>query len=797
MKAKRTLPALLMFAAGILLAAAPLVQANGIQTLMYWGRAWVAPENDSDESPAIFWPAGYNQTSQIYGDAQTREYFRRWMTPHEKGGTYLWTTDWTDPLGIEHPHAGSYFFRSMNYDYPEAYLTEGNDWDYLFPVGLQETFRYERPKIYIINQDTTIDFSRDTGEDFAGGMLEYKYPSSSGRGPHPTPIVDPTLNTEAMLLNKWRYIMGVDCERHTYVWQYGTPHQDYAVHDMVFTNTGWTGRKMDEWPTPQEQPAQLVGQTITGMVWARSHEWRSHSATHTAQKGQDEELMFVQPWGNPGYHTVLVYDDDNPNVPGPDWGDPTQDEAYHNLLAGVAFCMHGPLFVSKGPGEDYDVGDLEQPAFRTAWYERGFDMHGSAPYFNLGDVEGQREIMCDGSIHLETGVSYRDHASTAAIYDDLRGPTSVTGYGTLVGERNEANISNHGWTLGFGESVRIVNMIAASGLDPEIAREQIGAPYNARRLAGEPEASWQTQAEIDLYMTGMDSIYKAAAMAYWNFNGEFAANVSDADLEKWGLADHVKSKPAQYNQPYNAPDPPRAPGFIAVYPRAEGDGGGLVVRWGTEAESAPNADTGLMDVVGYRVYRQAASRLLGTELVAEGLIDDFVMQDGSEHHGIAVPAGRHFIDNNVVAGTDYWYSVVAFDDGSSNWAQPGNSLESTRWQAWTGFSTIGVTALAAGGATAVSAPSKFVLEQNAPNPFNPSTTIRFSIDAPGAVSLNVYNTAGQLVRTLVDKTMDANAMHEVVWDGTDNTGHSVGSGVYVYRLVSGEQQLQKRMVLIR
>ena len=796
MKTKRTLPALLMFAAGILLVAAPIVQANGIQTLLYWGRAWTSPENDGDASSAIMWPAGYPEDGK-FGDAFSGDYPRSWLKPHEKGGTYLWTTDWTDPLGTTYPHAGSYMFRSMNYDYPEKYLTEGNNWDYLYPLDLQETFRYERPMIYVITQDTTIDFVRDTGEDYAGGLLGYKYPSSSGKGPHPTPIVDANLVTEAQLFTSWRYIQGVDLERTTRVWQYGTPHQDYIIHDKVLTNTGYSGRKLDEWPTPQEAPPFLENQTITGMVWARSHDWRSKYATQSAQQGQDEESMYVQPWGNPGYHAALVYDDDHPDIAGPDWGDPTQNEAYLNLLGGSAFVLYGPLFVSVGPGEFYDVGDLSQPGFRTVWYERGFDMQGSAPYVAVGDVVAQRELMCDGSIHLDTDVSFRDHPATAAVYDNVRGPTSVIGFGPVNGDRSPENIAAHGWTLAFGESVHIVNMWAASGVDAETAREQIGAPYNARRLASEPEASWQTQAEIDLYMTGLDSVNKAAALAYWNYNGEFAANVSADDLARWGLSDHVTMKPAEYDEPYNAPDPPRAPGFIATYARAEGDGGGIIVRWGTEAETTPNADTGLLDVVGYRVYRTAGSRLAAPELICDAPVNYFAEQAASEHFGVAVPGGKYFIDDAVVAGTDYWYSVVAYDDGSSNWAQPGKSLESARFQTWTNFSNIGVTALAAGNTTAVGAPAKFSLAQNAPNPFNPSTTIRFSVDAPGAVSLNVYNTAGQLVRTLVDKTMDANAMHEVVWDGTDNTGHSVGSGVYVYRLVSGEKQLQKRMVLVR
>ncbi len=79
-------------------------------------------------------------------------------------------------------------------------------------------------------------------------------------------------------------------------------------------------------------------------------------------------------------------------------------------------------------------------------------------------------------------------------------------------------------------------------------------------------------------------------------------------------------------------------------------------------------------------------------------------------------------------------------------------------------------------------PEAFALEQNAPNPFNPSTTIGFAIPEAGHVRLDVYNVAGQLVTTLRETTMSA-GQHAIVWNGTDRAGRVVASGVYVYRLV--------------
>jgi flagellar hook assembly protein FlgD len=90
----------------------------------------------------------------------------------------------------------------------------------------------------------------------------------------------------------------------------------------------------------------------------------------------------------------------------------------------------------------------------------------------------------------------------------------------------------------------------------------------------------------------------------------------------------------------------------------------------------------------------------------------------------------------------------------------------------------------------------FSLSQNVPNPFNPSTTLRFGLPEAGQVRLAVYDVTGALVRTLVDGHVDA-GMREVAWDGTDAAGREVASGVYVYRLTAKQGMVTKRMVLAR
>jgi len=92
--------------------------------------------------------------------------------------------------------------------------------------------------------------------------------------------------------------------------------------------------------------------------------------------------------------------------------------------------------------------------------------------------------------------------------------------------------------------------------------------------------------------------------------------------------------------------------------------------------------------------------------------------------------------------------------------------------------------------------SPFSLHQNAPNPANPATSIRFSLSRDGPVSLTIYDLQGRHVRTLLENASPSGS-YEVIWDGADDLGRSVASGVYLYRLVSREGIGTKRLVVAR
>jgi len=126
-------------------------------------------------------------------------------------------------------------------------------------------------------------------------------------------------------------------------------------------------------------------------------------------------------------------------------------------------------------------------------------------------------------------------------------------------------------------------------------------------------------------------------------------------------------------------------------------------------------------------------------------------------------------DHTVVPGGSYRYRIGVID-GDGEFPSPTVSVSLDRLQR--------------------------VLEQNKPNPFNPATTISFVVAEPGHVTLSIFDSAGRLVRTLIDGTSTA-GRREVIWDGRTNDGLAAPSGVYFYRLTAGKSSESKKMVLLK
>ncbi|HTX99999.1 MAG TPA: FlgD immunoglobulin-like domain containing protein, partial [Bacteroidota bacterium] len=93
-------------------------------------------------------------------------------------------------------------------------------------------------------------------------------------------------------------------------------------------------------------------------------------------------------------------------------------------------------------------------------------------------------------------------------------------------------------------------------------------------------------------------------------------------------------------------------------------------------------------------------------------------------------------------------------------------------------------------------PKIYELAQNYPNPFNPTTNIQFAVPRESRVVLTIYNILGQKIRSLVDDSRGA-GRYEVTWDGKDDHGANVGTGLYLYRLQAGDHAIVRKMLLLK
>ena len=93
-------------------------------------------------------------------------------------------------------------------------------------------------------------------------------------------------------------------------------------------------------------------------------------------------------------------------------------------------------------------------------------------------------------------------------------------------------------------------------------------------------------------------------------------------------------------------------------------------------------------------------------------------------------------------------------------------------------------------------PLSVELHPNYPNPFNPSTTLRFSLREATRVRLEIRNVRGQLVKVVANERFDA-GQHTLSWDGTDDSGRQVASGIYLTYFQAGSEVRTRKMTLIR
>jgi hypothetical protein len=184
--------------------------------------------------------------------------------------------------------------------------------------------------------------------------------------------------------------------------------------------------------------------------------------------------------------------------------------------------------------------------------------------------------------------------------------------------------------------------------------------------------------------------------------------------------------------------------MIAAFEVAAADNG-VELNWSIASADGPS---------GFNVYRSVESR------------DQFIRLNENRPLG---PAETAYVDAEVEPARTYWYRIGAVD-------RDGEFLSPAR---------------------SVTTPHRSVeLGQNYPNPFNPSTRIDYYLPRQYHVKMTIYDVNGKRVRSLVDQPARV-GHHWVIWNGLDDSGNRVSSGVYFYRLRVGNNVIAKKLVVVK
>jgi flagellar hook assembly protein FlgD len=91
---------------------------------------------------------------------------------------------------------------------------------------------------------------------------------------------------------------------------------------------------------------------------------------------------------------------------------------------------------------------------------------------------------------------------------------------------------------------------------------------------------------------------------------------------------------------------------------------------------------------------------------------------------------------------------------------------------------------------------KYILKDNYPNPFNPTTTLHYDLPEDALVNITIYDMQGRHIKTLINQTQDA-GYRSVIWDATNDHGKPESAGIYLYQIQAGEYMQTKKMVLLK
>ncbi len=394
----------------------------------------------------------------------------------------------------------------------------------------------------------------------------------------------------------------------------------------------------------------------------------------------------------------------------------------------------------------------------------------------------------DGTYKWAVKAVYTGNAMSVAAFSNPL--TMITQIGTIAGiVRTTANAPIMGATVSCGTVNATTNASGAYSMQVEAGTHSVTAShpnYQAVTQAGVIVVTGQTTT-LNFQLPISQDILVDGFETYPNFVIAFAPwTLVDVDLSTtFGMTgtawDNAYAAQAFIIMNPTATVPPIADAGATPH-------GGSKYAASFAATTAPNNDWMITPVlanpVEIKLWAKSFTAQYGLERMKVGVSTtgmapaNFTIISGATH--INVPA----------EWTEYSYSLAGY---------PGNVYVGIQCLSNDAFFLM-IDDVRISGGTANEDPNVPVvateLHGNFPNPFNPETTIRYSVKEASPVSIEIYNVKGQLVKTLVNENK-ASGNYSVVWNGRDNNQQAVSSGVYFYKMFAGKYSSTKKMILMK
>ncbi len=178
-------------------------------------------------------------------------------------------------------------------------------------------------------------------------------------------------------------------------------------------------------------------------------------------------------------------------------------------------------------------------------------------------------------------------------------------------------------------------------------------------------------------------------------------------------------------------------------------------------------------------------------------LTDISSPNGDSLSDSLIPGELHFAGASATAHTgDGSFAILHFTANANFSGQTTITIEELRLNENPVIDLAATAAITLGIGNETGRPESFSLHQNYPNPFNPVTTLRYDLPENGYVQLTIYDILGREIRQLVNNIQDA-GYKSIIWDGKNDTGQTLGAGVYLYKIQANDFIQTKKMVLIK